>query len=194
MARSMSMDKKTAYFSAFSLSILLISIIVLPNILFGSPNEVKKFDLIVRTEVTINAPAATVFPFLFNVKEWKGSIGKLERVAGEPNKEGETLRVTPKGAGEDQGYYIKYARVVENRQLVIKIFNIPDDGTVGYSDFSLFETDGKTHMIYDVYVEYNLPGMSDEEIKKFGQQAYDGTKNKLEIENQKLKELVEANK
>jgi hypothetical protein len=49
-------------------------------------------------------------------------------------------------------------------------------------------------MIYDVYVEYRLPGMTDEEVQKFGQQVYEGTKNKLEKENRKLKELVEANR
>jgi hypothetical protein len=154
--------------------------------------EIKKFDLIVRTEISINAPASAVWPYLFNVKEWKTSISKLERVTGEPNKVGDTLRVTPKGAGEDQGYYIKYVRLVENQQLVIKIFNIPDDGVVGYSDFSLFESNGKTNLIYDVYAEYSLPGMSDEEVKEFGWRIYKGTKIKLESENRKLKELVES--
>jgi len=48
-------------------------------------------------------------------------------------------------------------------------------------------------MIYDVYVEYRLPGKTEEEVKEFGQQVYDATKSKLESENQKLKELVEAN-
>ena len=185
------MKHKTAYFLVFCLSLLMISM-ALPNIVSAGPDDVKKYDLIVRTEITIDAPASAVWPYLFNAKEWKQSIGKLERVAGEPMKEGETLKVTPKGAGEGEGYYIKYVRVVENQQLVIKIFNIPDDGTVGYSDFSLLESHGKTHMIYDVYVEYSFKGMSDEEVKKFGQQAYEGTKNKLEIENRKLKELVEA--
>lgn len=186
------MENKFFIFSFLSLCVFLISTPTLPNKLFGVPDDVKKFDLIVRTEITINAPASEVWPFLFKAQEWKQSIGKLERVAGEPNKEGETLRVTPKGAGEDQGYYIKYVRVIDNKQLVIKIFNIPDDGTVGFSDFSLFESSGKTHMIYDVYVEYNLPGMTDEELGKFGQEVYEGTKNKLEVENRKLKELVEA--
>jgi hypothetical protein len=186
------MKKKSACFSVLILSALLISEITLPNLLLGTPDEVKKFDLIVRTEIAIDAPASAVWPYLFDVKDWKESIGKLERVAGEPMQEGETLRVTPRGAGEDQGYYIKYVCVVENRQLVIKIFNIPDDGAVGFSDFSLFESEGKTHMIYDVYVEYSLTGMTDEEIKNFGQQVYEGTKKKLEIENRKLKELVEA--
>jgi len=162
------------------------------NISQAGADDVKKFDLIVRTEITINTPASEVWPFLFKAQEWKQSIGKLERVAGEPNQEGETIRVTPKGAEENQGYYIKYVRVVEDRQLVIKIFNIPDDGTVGFSDFSLFESNGKTHMIYDVYVEYRLTGMSDEEVRKFGQRAYEGTKNKLESENQRLKELIES--
>jgi hypothetical protein len=188
------MGKNLLNFSVLTLSALLLSAHILPNPLMGAPDEVKKFDLIVRTEVTIEAPASAVWPYLFNVKEWKQSIGKLERVAGESMKEGETLKVTPKGAGEDQGYYIKYVRVVENRQLVIKIFNIPDDGAVGFSDFSLFESNRKTHMIYDVYVEYRLPGMTDEEVQKFGQQVYEGTKNKLEKENRKLKELVEANR
>jgi len=162
------------------------------NMTQAAVDDVKKFDLIVRTEITIDAPASAVWPYLFDVKEWKQSIGKLERVGGEPNKEGETLRVIPKGAEEDQGYYIKYVRVVENRQLVLKIFNIPDDGAVGFSDFSLFESNGTTHMIYDVYVEYRLPGMSDDQVKRFGQQAYEATKTKLESENHKLKELVEA--
>jgi len=186
------MVNKNAQLILFSLCFLPIGILSMANISQAAADDIKKFDLIVRTEITINAPASKVWPFLFKAQEWKQSIGKLERVAGEPNKEGETLRVTPKGAGEDQGYYIKYVRVVENRQLVIKIFNIPDDGNVGFSDFSLFESNGKTHMIYDVYVEYRLPGMTDEEVKKFGQQAHDGTKNKLEHENQKLKNLVEA--
>jgi hypothetical protein len=194
MRRRNRMHNKTTCFSVLALNVFLISIIASPKILLGRPDEVKKFDLIVRTEITIDAPASAVWPYLFKAQEWKQSIGKLERVAGKAMTEGETLRVTPKGAGEDQGYYIKYVRVVENRQLVIKIFNIPDDGAVGFSDFSLFESHGKTHMIYDVYIEYSLKGMSDEEVKKFGQQAYEGTKNKLEIENTKLKELVEAQK
>jgi len=180
--------KRILIFMSFVLVFIMLLLVVVPT----ATENIKKFDLIVRTEISINAPASAVWPYLFNVKKWKTSIAKLERVAGDPNKVGETLRVTPKGTVEDQGYYIKYVRVVENRQLVIKIFNIPDDGVVGYSDFSLFESNGKTHLIYDVYAEYSLPAMTDEEVKTFGQQVYEGTKNKLEIENHRLKELVEA--
>ena len=172
--------------------IFLMAILTLPNVVEADDDEVRKYDLIVRAEITIEAPASSVWPFLFKTKEWKSSIGKLERVAGESNKEGETLRVIPEGARESQGYYIKYVRVVDNRQLVIKIFNIPDDGTLGYSDFSLFESQGRTHMIYDVYVEYRLTDMTEEEVQQFGEQAYEATKSKLESENQKLKELVES--
>lgn len=186
------MTNKKVHLILYSLCFLMIGILSMANITQAAADDINKFDLIVRTEITINAPASAVWPYLFNVKDWKQSVGKLERVAGEPNKEGEILKVTPKGAGEDQGYYIKYVRVVENNQLVIKIFNIPDDGAVGFSDFSLFESKGKTHLIYDVYVEYRLSGMTDEEVKKFGQQVYDATKNKLENENQKLKDLIEA--
>ncbi|MBN1222465.1 MAG: hypothetical protein JXB23_04415 [Candidatus Aminicenantes bacterium] len=184
--------KINSYRACFLIFWSFIIVMTLSGNMLAPESSVKKFDLIVRTEISINRPPADVWPLLFKVKEWKSSIDKLERVAGEPNKEGETLRVTPKGTGEDQGYFIKYVRVEENRQLVIKIFNIPDDGAVGYSDFSLFESKGKTDMIYDVYVEYRLPGMSEEEVRKFGSRAYSATKEKLESENQKLKELVEA--
>jgi len=186
--------KKNIICAVISVCFVLPYAMFSKNVAQATDDNVKKFDLIVRTEITIDAPASSVWPYLFNAKKWKTSIANLERVAGEPNKAGETLRVTPKGAGEDQGYYIKYVRVVENRQLVIKIFNIPDDGVVGYSDFSLFESNGKTHLLYDVYAEYSLPGMTDEEVKTFGQQVHEGTKNKLEMENRKLKELVEAQK
>ena len=187
------MRKKIAPIIHF-LCVFLMTILILSNIAQAADDDVKKYDLIVRTEIMIDAPPSSVWPFLFRASQWKSSIGKLERVAGEPNTEGETLRVIPEGAEADQGYYIQYVRVVDNRQLVIKIFNIPDDGAVGYSDFSLFGSDGKTHMIYDVYVEYRLTGMSSEEVKEFGRKVYDATKSKLDSENLKLKELVESTK
>jgi len=154
-------------------------------------SRVFKFDSVVRTEVTINRPAAEVWPTLVDLPSWKDSIGSLEHVSGEPGAEGELKFMTPAGGTAEQGFFIQTVRLAPPRQFVIKVFP-KDDSFFCFADFTLTEDEGVTHIVYDVYTEDRFEGMTDEEALALGEKIKKATIDKHNAENRRLKELVEG--
>ena len=52
-----------------------------------------EFDLAIRSRIEIAAPPAAVWSQLGRLQGWKSSVVSVERLAGEADAEGETLRV-----------------------------------------------------------------------------------------------------
>jgi hypothetical protein len=153
----------------------------------------EAIDLIVRSEVTIDRPAALVWPRLLDLASWKDSIGSLEHVAGEPNAAGELRFVKPPDGNEAAGYFVRSVKLVPGRQLVMKLFGQGGQAFVGFAAFNLNEASGRTTVVYDVYVEYRVPDLSEEERRDAAEQLYRATQTKLDQEHLKLKALVEGN-
>ena len=143
-------------FRAGMLSVVAAGLMLSPAAA-GDESRVFKFDSVVRTEVTINRPAAEVWPTLVDLPSWKDCIGSLERVSGEPGAEGELKFMTPAGGTAEQGFFIQTVRLAPPRQFVIKVFP-KDDSFFCFADFTLTEDEGVTHIIYDVYTEDRFEG------------------------------------
>ncbi len=157
----------------------------------GDEGRVTKFDSIVRTEVTIDRPAAEVWLVLIDLPSWKDSIGSLDHVSGELGAEGELKFMTPSGGTAEGGFYIQTVRLAPPQQFVMKIFP-KDDSFFCFADFTLTEDEGVTHVIYDVYTEDRFEGMTAEEARALGEKIRQATIDKHNAENRRLKELVEG--
>lgn len=155
------------------------------------PPAQETVDLIVRTSIDIDRPAAAVWPVLVDLKAWKSSVGSLQHMSGEPEKEGELRFMTPMNATAQHGYLIQTMRVVPNRQLVLKLFPSDRAAFLGFAAFTLEESERKTRVTYDVYAEYRMGDMTAQQRSELAQQMHEDVKAKLEAENLQLKKLVE---
>jgi uncharacterized protein YndB with AHSA1/START domain len=174
------------------LSVIVAGLILSP-VAAVDKSQVYKYDSAVRTEVTINRPAAEVWPILVDLASWKDSIGSLDHVSGEPGAEGELKFMTPAGGTAEDGFFIKTVLLVPPKQFVIKVFP-KDDSFLCFADFTLTEEGGITHIVYDVYTEDRFVGVTDEKALALGEKIRQATIDKHNTENRRLKELVEKEK
>jgi len=173
------------------ISSVVIAGLMLSPAAAGDEDQVYTFDSIVRTEITIERPAAEVWPTLVDLPSWKDSIGSLEHVSGEPGAEGELKYMTPTGGNAEQGFFIQTVRLAPPRQYVMKIFP-KDDSFLCFADFTLTEEEGVTHIVYDVYTEDRFEGMTEEKALALGNEFQQATIDKHNADNRRLKELVEV--
>jgi uncharacterized protein YndB with AHSA1/START domain len=112
-----------------------------------------------RNEIVIDRPAAEVWAILNDqdpaaIQLWNPTVTQIDHVSGERGKEGEVVIV-----GKDTGqtpFYMRTIRIVPNQQRVLRIDQV--DGLMcGYVDHSLYETDGKTTVVYNGYLETKIP-------------------------------------
>jgi hypothetical protein len=153
----------------------------------------RTFDLILRSEITINRPAKEVWPHFLNMDVWM-TDNRFQTIEGQCGEEGEVRLVRPKEATLYSAYFIKTVRATPFAQYVLKV--IPEKGNdyFGYADFSFTEADGKTHLIYDIYVELKVAEMSDAEYRRFSQEQYENGRGAVARNNQHLKSLVETSR
>jgi len=177
-------------FRAGILSVVAVGLLLSPAAA-GDENQVYTYDSVVRTEVTINRPAAEVWPTLVDLPVWKDSIGALDHVSGEPGAEGEVRLMTPTGGTADQGFFIQTVLLAAPQQFVMKIFP-KDDSFLCFADFTLTEDEGVTHIVYDVYTEDRYEGMTDQEALALGEKIKKATIDKHNADNLRLKEMVEG--
>jgi hypothetical protein len=177
-------------FRAGILSVIAAGLLLSPAAA-GDESRVYTFDSVVRTEITINRPAAEVWPTLVDLASWKDSIGSLDHVSGEPGAEGELEFMTPAGGTAEQGFFVQTVLLAPPRQFVIKVFP-KDDSFFCFADFTLTENGGVTHIIYNVYTEDRFEGMTEEEARALGEKIRQATIDKHNAENRRLKELVEG--
>ena len=151
----------------------------------------RKFDLIVRSEITIERAIREVWPHFLDTGAWMSGLS-FERIAGRRGEEGEVRLVTPAGATPYDAYFITVVRATPLRQFVYKV--TPRQGTdyLGFADFSFNEMDGKTHLVYDIYLELAVPEMSAEAFQRFADQQYSIARRDVAVNNLNLKSLVEG--
>jgi hypothetical protein len=151
----------------------------------------RTFDLILRSEITIDRPVREVWPHFLNMDVWM-TDNRFQTIEGARGEAGEVRLVRPKEATPYAAYFIRAVRATPYVQYVLKV--VPEKGHdyFGYADFSFTETDGKTHLIYDIYVELKVAEMSDAEYRRFSREQYEKGWLAVARNNQNLKSLVEA--
>lgn len=151
----------------------------------------ESIDVVVRSEIVIEKPAVSVWPWLLDFRSWK-AIRSLERVAGEPNEEGDLRVVTPCGTGGSGSYLMRIIEIVPNERLVLKLLAQDGKSYLGYAAFDLREVNGVTRLVYDIYVEYRTPGLPAERLSSTARMFREATKSKTDQEHLLLKGLVEG--
>ena len=107
-------------------------------------------------EMVIASPIKRVWQHMLNYHDWnpdhKGA--RVERLAGEPNQEGETILEYKK---MPEGYappiIIETVKVLPERQIVWALY-APESGAskgIGFVDFSLTDRGGQTGFLYNCY-------------------------------------------
>lgn len=108
-------------------------------------------DLNTHSEVTIDRPAAAIWPLIVDPNSWKqgsknwhhsGPVGQLGEVfaAGDPANKAKVE------------FMIENVQLVPNQLRTIKIY-APNGPLLGFAIWSLKESAGKTVVAYDVYSE-----------------------------------------
>lgn len=152
-----------------------------------------KLDLILRSQITIDHPVKEVWPYFLDMGAWMTGH-RFKNIQGRRGEEGEVRLVKPEGNTPYRSYFIKTVRVTPCEQYVVKV--TPEDGAeyLGFADFSFTEAGGKTHIIYDIYMELTVMRVSDKEFRKFHDEQYATAHQEVARNNQNLKSLVEAKK
>lgn len=154
----------------------------------GSKRQVK-VDLVVRSEITFDRPVREVWPHFVEMGKWMTQI-HLQSVGGVSGQEGEIRLVRPADDHSAAGYTIKTVRIVPLEQYVVKVVS-ENPVFDGYGDFSFAESDGKTRMVYDIYMEFLVPEMSEEKFRQFAAAQRAGSLKRMDENNNRLKLLVE---
>lgn len=149
----------------------------------------RKFDLVVRSEITINRPVKEVWPHFIDMGTWMTEV-RFQNIGGKSGEEGEIRLVRPAKDVSASGYSIKTVRITPFKQYVVKVVS---ESPVfnGFGDFSFTETAGKTHMVYDIYVEFLVPEMSEEKFRELSAEHQSNSIKRMAENNNRLKLLIE---
>jgi len=163
---------------------------VLAGSVCAEPAE-EPVDLVVRSEVTIQQKAAAVWPRLLDFASWK-SVRSLQRVAGDVDEEGYVRLLTPCGATEAGSYFVHIVKLIPRERLVIKLAAKDGKALLGFAAFELRETDGQTKVVYDTYIQYQVPGMVSAERRAMTERLREAIRSKVDAEQLVLKAWVEG--
>ena len=153
----------------------------------------KRFDLIVRSQITIDRSVKEVWPRFLSMDDWM-TDNRFLPVGGERGEEGEVRQVVPKEETPYRAYLIETVRIIPFEQYVLKVVSEEGSDYFGFADFSFTEVGDQTRLIYDIYVELKVTGKSEEEFQRFSSEQYAITRELVTQNNQNLKALVESSK
>jgi hypothetical protein len=152
-----------------------------------------EFDLAIRSRIGIDAPADAVWAHLSRLQAWKSSVVSLERLSGQPDAEGETLRVGQRPGDVTVNMIMRTVRVQRPGWKIQTLQTEDGDATNGYVVYTLDAEGEGTRLSCDVVARCRVPlppGVTD--VAAFAQQANASTLAKLDADHAALKALVES--
>jgi carbon monoxide dehydrogenase subunit G len=156
-----------------------------------------EFDLAIRNRIEIDAPPAAVWSQLGRLQGWKRSVVSVERLAGEPDAEGETLRVGQR-PGDTTVHTIMRTVRVEPGVWKVQTLQTEDGRTTdGYVAYTLepVGTNG-TRLSCEVIARCRVVPPDDvaERVSPagFAHAVNESTRTKLDADHAALKRLVES--
>ncbi len=111
-------------------------------------------NLVTHSTVTIDRPAALVWPHIAEVNAWKQGA-TLRHHDGPVGETGETLAAIDPANPEAIGFYAENVEVVPGRRRSMKLY-LPSGVLIGFASWTLAEEGGRTAVSYDVYSEFLL--------------------------------------
>ncbi len=152
-----------------------------------------KFDLAIRSRIGIDAPPDVVWAHLSRLQTWKSSVVSLERLSGEPDAEGETLRVGQRPGDVTVHMIMRSVRVVRPSWKIQTLRTEEGDATDGYVVYTLDPNRSGTFLNCEVIARCCVPlppGVFD--VEAFARDANASTLAKLDADHAVLKALVES--
>jgi uncharacterized protein YndB with AHSA1/START domain len=107
-------------------------------------------------EMTIDSPIPNVWQHMLNYHDWNPDhVGaKVERLAGEKHQEGEVILESKRtGNGFAPPTIVETVKVIPNKKIVWALYMLGSGASqeIGFVDFSLQETEGRTQFTYQSY-------------------------------------------
>ncbi|MBU3670915.1 MAG: hypothetical protein FGM43_00100 [Sinobacteraceae bacterium] len=151
-----------------------------------------EFDLAIRSVILIDAPAQDVWRWLARLQDWKPSVVSLERLAGEPDAEGETLRIGQR-PGDTTAHVLMRTVRSQPHEWKLQTLRAEDGDTMdGYVSYTLTDGQGGTQLGCAVSARCRMPlppGVGS--ARDFERLANASTLAKLEADLVRLKQRVE---
>lgn len=152
-----------------------------------------EFPLVIRSRVTIAAEPEAVWQRLEDLQSWKASVVSLERLAGDPGREGETLRLGQRPLDEVVHVRMTTLRVQPPAWKVQTLQTEQDASIDGYVVYALDPAPGGTLVSCDVIARCRIvPPAGTTDGTAFARRATEATLAKLDADHAALKRLVEA--
>jgi hypothetical protein len=151
------------------------------------------FRLALRSRVAIAAPAAAVWPVLGRLDAWKASVVSFERLAGEPDEEGETLRVGQRPADVTVNTILHTLRVERGAWRVQSLITEDGEATDGYVTYTLDPLNDGTLVTCELVARCRVAApAAPPDVAAFARGINAATLAKLDADHAVLKRLVET--
>ena len=151
-------------------------------------------DLVTHSRVTIDRPAAAIWPSILDPSAWKRGA-RLTHRSGGVNQVGEVLAAAEPNAPDKTAFLVENVEVVPAQRRTIKLY-LPSGTLIGYASWILVERGGKTEVSYDVYSETPLGpdggGMTEADRVKTEREQYQANLTRFDAELVALKKLIEG--
>ena len=151
------------------------------------------FHLAIRSEIEILAPAALVWDYLHRPTEWKSSIVSIERIAGSPGEEGETLRIGQRPAEETVYVIMRTLRSTPSEWRVQTISTEANQMTDGYVSYALSKSSTGTYLVANFIARCMLDSTVTlrQPLAEYVALIGKATNDKLDADHAALKTLIE---
>lgn len=151
------------------------------------------FRLALRSRVSIAAPAATVWPLLSRLEAWKSSVVSIERLAGEPDSEGETLRVAQRPADVTVNTILRTLCVERDAWRVQSLTTEDGEATDGYVTYTLDPVSDGTLVTCELVARCRVAApAATADVDAFARVVNEATRAKLDADHAVLKRLAES--
>ena len=153
-----------------------------------------EFDLVLRSEMEIQASPAVVWRCLDRVTEWKRSVVSIERVRGTPGAAGEVLRLGQKPGNETVYVLMETLRLEPDSWKVQSLVTEDGRSTKGYLVYSLYARGSGTFVVGELLARACLPAaaLAGQTAEQASRMICAATQAKLDADHQALKSLAES--
>lgn len=155
--------------------------------------EYKEFDLVIRSEITIEASTAVVWAELARLERWKDSIHSLEHIAGTPGQTGGRVRIGQR-RGERIVYVTQEILAVQSERYRVEYLQTEDGSAArGYIVYSLYAQASGTLVVCDLLLRavVSADQLAGNSLETISNMARTGTREKLDCDHLVLKRLCE---
>ncbi len=155
--------------------------------------EYREFDLVIRSEITIDASTAVVWAQFNQLKQWKDSIHSLEHIAGTPGQTGNVVRIG-QTRGERVVYVTQETLAVQPGRCKVECLQTEDGSAArGYIVYSLYAQASSTLVVCDLLLRAAVPAdqLAGKSLEQISDLARTSTREKLDSDHLVLKRLSE---